>query len=54
MGELLNILRRLRIAGVAFASVLLIGTFGFYRIGGQDTAFADAFYMTGITMSIIV
>ncbi len=53
MGELLNVLRRLRIAGVMFTAVLVVGTIGYHQIGGENTTFLDAFYMTGITISTI-
>jgi voltage-gated potassium channel len=53
MGELLNVLQRLKIAGFAFLGILLIGTYGYYNIGAPETTLVDAFYMTGITISTI-
>jgi len=47
------LLRRLRTASVLFASVVILGTVGFYLVGkGHWTAF-DCFYMTLITLSTV-
>lgn len=51
--ELSNVLRRMRIAGALFLVVMLMGTFGYRLIGGPDTHWVDAIYMTGITISTL-
>ncbi|MFY0688170.1 MAG: potassium channel protein [Cyclobacteriaceae bacterium] len=53
MLELLNVFRRLRIAGFAFLSIILIGTVIYYVIGPPGTTLVDAFFMTGITITTI-
>jgi voltage-gated potassium channel len=51
--ELFNVLRRLRIAGALFISVMVIGTIGYRVIGAHGTSWMDAAYMTGITISTL-
>ncbi len=53
MGELYDVINRLRIAGAAFAIVLIIGTIGYHYIGRPDATWINSFYMTGITISTI-
>lgn len=51
--ELLNVLKRLKIAGFLFVSVMLGGTLGYYLLGEEGTTWMDALYMTGITISTL-
>jgi len=48
---LLDVLRRLKIAGFAFLGIIIIGTLGFSII--SDGEVFDAFYMTAITLTTI-
>ncbi len=48
---LLDVLRRLRIAGFAFVAIMIIGTVGYSVIA--DGNVMDAFYMTAITLTTI-
>ena len=50
--ELQDVLRRLRISGVLFVSILTIGSVG-YSIIEPGVSWFDAFYMTAITVSTI-
>ena len=53
MGDLLSVIKRIRLAGVAFLVVLAMGTLGYLNIGGLETTVVDAFYMTAITISTV-
>lgn len=48
---LLEVLRRLRIAAIAFIGIMVVSTVGFAII--SDGAWFDAFYMTAITLTTI-
>lgn len=48
---LLDVLRRLRIAAIAFLAIMVVSTVGFTLIG--DGNVFDAFYMTAITLTTI-
>lgn len=48
---LINVIKRLRDAGMAFAVVLLVGTLGFAYLSSWQ--WMDAFYMTAITLTTI-
>jgi voltage-gated potassium channel len=45
--------RRLAWSGFGFLTILLVGTIGYRIVGGPETSFVDAFYMTFITVATI-
>ncbi|WP_228720732.1 potassium channel family protein [Nitrogeniibacter mangrovi] len=52
-GQLDRILRRIVVAGLVLLLMMVIGTIGFYAIGGKGASWSDAFYMTLITLSTV-
>jgi len=51
--ELDKVLYRLKVSGIVFLVILVIGTFGYYKIGGESVTLFDGFYMTTITITTI-
>lgn len=52
-----EVLRRARlsigVALIAFAAIMAVGTFGYKQLGGADTGWLDAFYMTFLMVATI-
>ncbi|MFT4739043.1 MAG: voltage-gated potassium channel [Cyclobacteriaceae bacterium] len=53
MLEFINVIKRLRIAGALFISIMVSGTVGYKILGNAGTTWVDALYMTGITVSTL-
>jgi voltage-gated potassium channel len=53
MGSSSQIYRRILWSGMILLGILVVGTFGYWWIGGEKVSFIDAVYMTVITLTTI-